>query len=32
MMRIIRNPQVQNAASLIGKVYGTYSYLSTLKG
>jgi hypothetical protein len=30
-LRIIRNPQIQNAAS-IGKVDGTYSYLSALKG
>jgi hypothetical protein len=26
------NPQIQNAASLIGKVDGTYSYHSALKG
>jgi hypothetical protein len=31
-LRIIQNPQIQNAASLIGKVGGTYSYLSALKG
>jgi hypothetical protein len=32
MLRIIRNPQIQNVAPLIGKVDGTYSYLSALKG
>jgi hypothetical protein len=34
MLRIIRvqNPQIQNAASLIGKEDGTYGYLLALKG
>jgi hypothetical protein len=27
----MRNPQIQNAASFIGKGDGTYSYLSALK-
>jgi hypothetical protein len=31
MLRIIRNPQIHNAALLIGKFYGTYSYLPALK-
>jgi hypothetical protein len=29
--RIIRNPQIQNEASLTGKADGTCSYLSKLK-
>jgi hypothetical protein len=31
-LRIIRNTQIQNAASLTGEVDGTSSYLSALKG
>jgi hypothetical protein len=30
-LRIIRNPQIQNAASLTGKVDGAYSNLSALR-
>jgi hypothetical protein len=32
MPRIIQNQQIQNTASLTGKVDGTYSYRSALKG
>jgi hypothetical protein len=32
MLRIMRNPQIETAASLTGKGDGTYSYLSALKG
>jgi hypothetical protein len=32
MLRITQHSQMQNAASLIGKVDGTYNYLSVLKG
>jgi hypothetical protein len=31
MLSIIRNPQLQNATSFIGKVDGAHSYLSTVK-
>jgi hypothetical protein len=32
MLRIVQNPQIQNAASLTGKVDGTYSFSLALKG
>jgi hypothetical protein len=32
MLRVIKDPQIQTAASVTGKVDGTYGYLSALKG
>jgi hypothetical protein len=31
-LRIIRNPEIENEASMTGKADGTYSYPSALKG